>query len=78
MMPQVKITQSLPSLMTLPLPTVKGRASYTGEGRRAVRMYTGPLISAAARTHCSHSVASLGTNTVMFGSTRIRAISSIA
>ena len=50
MRPQVKMTASLPSASTLPLPTVKGMGSITGVARRARRRYTGPLISAAAFT----------------------------
>ena len=70
---------SLPSRMTFALPGMNGVSSEVmmSLGGRAMRMYTGPSISTAARTAFFSSSASQGTKICMFGSTRISAISSM-
>ena len=76
--PVAKTATSPPSRRTLALPISKGcSSSKTGVARRARRRYTGPSISAAAKTALRASLASAGQMTVMPGMARMRAMSSM-
>ena len=78
MMPELSTVMSFPSETTRAFPNSMGVAKSRGISPRSMRTYTGPLIFSITPSTDSTSAASPQSRTVMFGSARMTATSSMA